>query len=73
MTFETGKTYTCTSVCDHECVWTFEVERRTAKSIWIRINGKLERRAVKVWDGVEFFKPFGSYSMAPIVRAGGAP
>lgn len=31
--FEIGKTYTTRSVCDHDCVFTIEVIKRTDKTI----------------------------------------
>jgi len=69
--FETGKSYFCRSVCDYDCVWTFKVIKRTAKSIWVKDaqNGETIRKAVKVWNNSETINPLGSYSMAPILRA----
>jgi hypothetical protein len=34
--FEVGKTYSCRSACDYECVWNYEVVKRTDKSITIK-------------------------------------
>lgn len=65
-TFEPGKTYTARSICDHNCVISVTVSKRTAKTITTK-TGKTLR--VAVYDGAEFVKPWGSYSMAPIVRA----
>lgn len=64
--FETGKTYKTRSVCDSDCVIEITIAKRTAKTI-ITTEGK--RLRVAVWEGVESVKPWGSYSMAPIVRA----
>ena len=33
--FEIGKTYSMRSICDHDCVWTYTVTARTAKTITI--------------------------------------
>lgn len=67
--FETGKSYICRSVCDHDCVWTFTVAKRTTSSIWILVDGEMVRRSVTVYDGNEIAYPFGKFSMAPIIRA----
>lgn len=69
--FEAGVSYYCRSACNYDCIWHFRIIRRTAKSVWI-INdedGKICRKGVGVWDGVEKFEPFGRYSMSPVVSA----
>jgi hypothetical protein len=68
-TFTVGKTYTARSACDHNCVWSFKVVSRTAKSITIEGNEGTSRRGVSIWDGGETAFPMGRYSMAPIIRA----
>ena len=71
--FEVGKTYSCRSVCDHDCVWTYTVRSRSknGKSVMLRDeNGELSMRRIKVFGGVETCAPRGSYSMAPTLRAG---
>ena len=65
-TFEAGKTYTTRSACDHDCVIRVTVASRTAKTIKTAA-GKVLR--VGVSYGVEYVKPWGTYSMAPIVSA----
>jgi len=65
-TFETGKTYSTRSACDHNCIISVTVARRTVKTI-TTTSGKTLR--VGQYDGAEFVKPWGTYSMAPIVRA----
>ena len=70
--FEAGKTYNARSICDHECVWIFEIVRRTEKSVWVKgckRDGEIVRRRVQVWNGHESFKPFGVYSMSPTCMA----
>jgi hypothetical protein len=68
--FETGKTYSCRSVCDHECVWSFKIVARTDKTIktecgkTLRINPKLTE-----YNKSETVFPLGRYSMAPILTA----
>lgn len=68
--FESGKTYTTRSICDHDCIISLTVIKRTAKTI----TADLGHRGVKVlrikdYDGEETVKPWGSYSMAPQIRA----
>lgn len=65
-TFTAGKTYSTRSVCDHNCVFEITVEKRTAKTLTTS-EGKTLR--IGVYEGVEFVKPMGSYSMAPIINA----
>lgn len=69
--FETGKQYQVRSIGDHNCIWVFEVTRRTAKSIWVNCEGQYQnkRLVVSVRDGQEIVKPFGTYSMSPTLRA----
>ena len=67
--FIPGYTYSATSPCDHECVWTFTVVARTAKFVTIDDGEKLRRVGVKVSRDAEYALPFGSYSMCPVIRA----
>ena len=70
-TFRVGGTYSATSVCNHNRVWTFEVISRTAKFITIReSDGETFRVGVRSHDGEEWASPFGTYSMSPVIRAG---
>lgn len=65
-TFQAGKTYTTRSACDHNCIFSVKVISRTAKTIKTD-DGKTLR--IGQYEGAEFVKPMGSYSMAPTVRA----
>jgi hypothetical protein len=68
--FEPGKTYFTRSVCDSDCIIKVEVIGRTDKTIkTIGRDGAAKTLRVTVWNGVETVKPWGSYSMAPIVSA----
>ena len=67
--FEAGRTYSTRSICDHECIFSFKVTRRTAKSIWTDVHGEQVRRSISVWNNAEQFFPFGHYSMAAIISA----
>lgn len=72
--FEVGKEYSMRSACDHECVWTYEVIKRTESTITIKDGfGKVKTcRIMK--DSEKYFKaeavkPLGTYSMNPILVA----
>ena len=67
--FQVGKNYSTNSICDSNCWFPFVIKRRTDKNVWIEYSGTTTRRKIDIWDGVESIKPFGSYSMAPILRA----
>lgn len=68
--FEVGKTYTCRSVYDYDCVFSFEVIARTEKRITIVDSFKRKKTVgVNNLDGVETAYPSGRYSMAPVIRA----
>jgi hypothetical protein len=67
--FQVGATYTCRSICDWECIFSFEVLKRTTKTITIRAFGKEVRRTISVYDGVEQVAPHGRFSMSPILTA----
>ena len=71
--FEIGKTYTMTSPCDRNCVWTYTVTKRTAKTITIsdgtetkscRVNAQ-----VSEYRDAESIFPLGRYSMCPVLSA----
>lgn len=71
--FEIGNTYSMKSICDHECVWTYTVVKRTATTITItdgkdattcRINKIVSER-----NNAETIYPIGRYSMAPSLHA----
>ena len=64
--FEQGQTYATRSVGDHDCIIRVTVARRTAKTI-TTAAGKMLR--ISESYGVEQVKPWGAYSMAPIVGA----
>lgn len=68
ITFQVGKTYTTRSVCDHDCIIKATIAKRTAKTVQTT-EGKTFR--VSTWhDGeCEYIKPWGSYSMAPMLKA----
>lgn len=65
-TFQAGKTYATRSICNHDCVIRVTVASRTAKTIKTAAGKTLR---ISEYRGVEQVKPWGSYSMAPIVGA----
>lgn len=67
--FQVGRTYATPSICDHECIFSFTILARTAKSVTVNVHGKVVRRGLQIWEGVEQFKPFGSYSMCAVISA----
>ena len=70
-TFESGKTYSTRSICDHDCIFSVDVIKRTAKTVTVNMKGflKNKRLGINIWDGEETIRPLGSYSMAPIIGA----
>jgi hypothetical protein len=64
--FQVGKTYQARSICDADCIIRATITKRTNKTV-TTADGKSFR--VKEYAGVEQFKPWGSYSMAPIMSA----
>jgi len=67
--FQVGHTYYDRSACDHECIFEFTILARTAKTVTIEQRGKISKRGLSVYDGIEQFKPFGTYSMCTIISA----
>jgi hypothetical protein len=69
-TFQVGTTYAARSACDSNCVWTFEVIKRTAKRITIAGDDTVKTIGVRVgFGGHEYASPLGTYSMAPVICA----
>jgi hypothetical protein len=64
--FDIGKTYFTRSVGDYDCIIRATIAKRTACTI-TTTDGKTFRLAA--WNGVEQFKPWGSYSMCPAINA----
>ena len=67
-TFEIGHKYYDTSACDHNCVFTIEIVKRTAKTVTFRRNGKERRTKLFCDERGEYIIP-DRYSMAPVFRA----
>lgn len=71
--FEIGKTYSMTSICDHNCTWTYTVTARTAKTITITDGKRVQRcrvnQKISEYCGSETIYPLGQYSMCPSLTA----
>jgi len=67
--FETGQTYSTRLVTNYDTVVSITVLSRTAKTIKASTSEGIKTFRVSVHDGAEQVKPWGSYSMAPIVSA----
>jgi hypothetical protein len=73
MKFVVGKTYSTRSICDHDCIISATVVKRTASTVTLT-SGYMGRdqktfRVSINCDGAEQFAPWGRYSMAPMIRA----
>jgi hypothetical protein len=64
--FQPGKTYQTRSIGDHNCIISCTIASRTNSTVTLT-NGKKFR--VSEYNGAEQFRPWGSYSMAPIMDA----
>jgi hypothetical protein len=67
--FEIGKTYATRSICDYDCIFSFKILARTAKTITTNVSGETVRRGLSTWNEIEQFKPFGNYSMCAVISA----
>lgn len=58
------------SVCDHDCVFTATVLKRTTSTVTVKVNGYVEPKTTKIRtvDGVEGAYCLGRYSMAPFFK-----
>jgi hypothetical protein len=69
-TFQVGKTYTARSLCDYDCVFAWTVIARTAKQITLEDrHGRVSKRGIRTYDGVEVCSPQGRFSMSPSISA----
>ncbi len=76
--FEVGKIYTTRSACDHNCIISIKVLRRTAKTITtgtpgmgFKPNTSQEKtfRVFTGYQGHEAIMPWGRGSMMPVLSA----
>lgn len=68
--FEVGKTYATRSICDHDCIYTIEVIKRTDKTITYKEDDTIRRAKIRFSDDYEYIR-VGNYSMAPNFTAKG--
>ena len=69
-TFETGKTYEMRWITDSDLRTPITIEKRTAKTATVTVRGEETKRCkIHTYEGREYIKPMGSYSMAPILSA----
>lgn len=64
--FRVGQTYSTRSIGNYNCIISITIASRTAKTI---ITTKGETFRLRIWEGVETVRPWGSFSMCPIVGA----
>ena len=71
LAFQPNKTYATRSICDHEMWFRISVVNRTAKTVRVWRSGERSPRTCRIslYNGVEQVKPWGSYSMCPIIGA----
>jgi hypothetical protein len=66
--FVVGGTYFGTFATDADSTFTVTIASRTDKTV-TDSEGKKLRIKIDDYDGIEYVMPFGSYSMAPVLRA----
>lgn len=73
--FEAGRTYRTRSIVNSDFWVTIKVINRTAKTIRVVTQTRSEPKNLRItalpgsFDGAETVKPWGSYSMCPIIIA----
>jgi hypothetical protein len=67
--FEIGKTYKNRSICDSNMFFEITVISRTEKTIKATVDGAVKTLRPAIYNECEFVKPWGSYSMCPIIKA----
>ena len=71
--FEVGKTYYSRFPGMWDCVMSFRIKRRTAKTVTIEDEQGKTRTcrisSVSCWSSTETVYPLGSYSFCPVLRA----
>ncbi len=69
MKFQSGKTYSARSIGDHEIIISVTIEKRTAKTVTVNMYGNQKTFRIAEYEGIEYIKPWGNYSMAPMIFA----
>lgn len=69
-TFTIGQELSTRSICNHDCIFTGTILKRTAKFVTINVYREEKRCKVHLdQSGNEYIYPHGQYSMAAIFRA----
>ena len=65
------KTYYTRSICNHDCIFSVKVIKRTAKTVVVLKDGEEKRCKIGLsWNGKEeTITPWGVYSMCPVIGA----
>lgn len=66
--FEVGKEYFSRSICNHDCIFSIKVIKRTEKTVTYEYMNETRRSKIRVDDSGEYIQP-DRYSMAPTFRA----
>lgn len=71
--FEVGKEYSVRSICNHDCIWTYKVVKRTAKTVTLDNGEEIKtcriNKETSEYCRCESVYPEGRYSMCPILSA----
>lgn len=67
--FKVGQSYSTRSACDYDCIITVTIDRRTAKTVSAKVRGESKTFRLAEVDGAESIRPWGSFSMAPMITA----
>ncbi len=67
--FEVGKKYSCRSIADGDCIFEFEIIKRTEKTVVIKDGLKEKRCKIYAENEEEYIYPLGKYSMCPTLRS----
>ena len=67
--FEVGKKYSCRSIADRDCIFEFEIIKRTEKTVVIKDGLKEKRCKIHSENEEEYIYPLGKYSMCPTLRS----
>jgi hypothetical protein len=71
--FKVNGTYSTRSICDHNCIWTFTVLKRTKSTITITDGKKVKtcriNKKYSEYNNAETIFPLGKYSMCPVLSA----
>ena len=71
ITFKANTEISARSICDHNCIFTAKIIKRTAKTVTIQ---QVDKKAIgiyhiKEYNDTEYIMPLGRFSMSPSSRA----